>query len=410
MNRKKTSSIDGMSQRSGDSPPPSVCGSAGRAASMRSVSLHDADDGTDSASVLADDFQKGFERNNNSGGGGGSGWRPPPPPPSSDGGESFAPSYRQSNVRSRDRERERSYVQDELNRKYEILYQLERLEKRGVQLPRKFTLASSLEEMQTCYDRIKREREVDNAVRFQRTWLVNCINGIEYLNGKFDPFDISLDGWGENVQENINDYNDVLEELAEKYRGRGKMAPELKLLMMVSGSAVMCHMQNKLFKNMPGAERVLQQNPELARQFAAATMNTMARDEASAGGNSNNSGGGGLASMLGSLFGGGGGAASDIGNMPLKSVRSGPPPPPQDGRRSMQGPTDVDELLMELQQQQQQQAAAAATGPAPPIQVTVHPTQVPRSLQVDDDDGDTASDISLDNLLAHGLSSMSAPQ
>ncbi len=379
MNRKKTSSIDGMSQRSGaDTPPPSVCdfggtgGGAGRAGSIRSVSLSAADT-EDSASVVnvGDDFQNGFETSTRHGGGsGGGGWRPPPRPPASMEGSEAESSYRPS---PHHRERDRAaHAQDELNQKYEILYQLERLEKRGVQLPRKFTLSSSLEEMKSVYERVKREREVDNAVRFQRTWLVNCINGIEYLNGKFDPFDIRLDGWGESVQDNITDYNDVLEELAEKYRGRGKMAPELKLLMMVSGSAVMCHMQNRLFKNMPGAEQVLQQNPELARQFAAATMNTMAKDERNDGASA------GLAGMLGSLF---GGTATKVPG----PAAAAPPAAQAAGVRHMQGPGDVDDLLKELHQQREV-----------PIRVTVNPAMA----AVDDEDIDSASDISLENLLS----------
>ena len=40
-----------------------------------------------------------------------------------------------------------------------------------------------------------------------------------FLNNKFDPLDLKLDGWGESIHENINDYDDVFEELHEKYKG-----------------------------------------------------------------------------------------------------------------------------------------------------------------------------------------------
>ena len=39
----------------------------------------------------------------------------------------------------------------------------------------------------------------------------------EFLNNKFDPFDIKLDGWSEAVNENVDDYDDVFGELHEKY-------------------------------------------------------------------------------------------------------------------------------------------------------------------------------------------------
>ena len=53
------------------------------------------------------------------------------------------------------------------------------------------------------------------------------------------PFDINLDGWGESVSENLDDYDEVFGELHEKYGGKTKMAPEIKLLFMMGGSAAM---------------------------------------------------------------------------------------------------------------------------------------------------------------------------
>ena len=37
-----------------------------------------------------------------------------------------------------------------------------------------------------------------------------CITGIEFLNNKFDPFDIKLEGWGEQLNENIEEYEKCL--------------------------------------------------------------------------------------------------------------------------------------------------------------------------------------------------------
>ena len=31
-------------------------------------------------------------------------------------------------------------------------------------------------------------------------------SGVEFMNSKFDPFDIKLDGWSESLHENLNDY------------------------------------------------------------------------------------------------------------------------------------------------------------------------------------------------------------
>ena len=62
----------------------------------------------------------------------------------------------------------------------------------------------------------------------------------------------------------IDVYDDVLEELYEKYKGTGKkMPPEVKLLMLIIASASAFHFSKSTFKNLPGVEKVLQNNPDL---------------------------------------------------------------------------------------------------------------------------------------------------
>jgi hypothetical protein len=108
--------------------------------------------------------------------------------------------------------------------------------------------------------------------------LMACINGIEFLNNRFDPFDIKLDGWSDQINENLNDYDDVFAELYDKYKSRASMAPELKLLFQLGGSAMMVHMTNTMFKSaMPGMDDILRQNPDLMRQFQNAAVNSMAQ-------------------------------------------------------------------------------------------------------------------------------------
>ena len=38
------------------------------------------------------------------------------------------------------------------------------------------------------------------------------ISGVEFMNNRFDPFDLKLDGWSESVHENITDYKDIFAE------------------------------------------------------------------------------------------------------------------------------------------------------------------------------------------------------
>ena len=47
------------------------------------------------------------------------------------------------------------------------------------------------------------------------------------------------------------------------------MAPELRLLLTLGGSAFMFHLTNTMFKSsLPGMDDVMRQNPDLMKQFA----------------------------------------------------------------------------------------------------------------------------------------------
>jgi hypothetical protein len=165
-----------------------------------------------------------------------------------------------------------------LREKFKYLRKLEALEKKGVELSKKYNMESSLQEMMGEYETIMEEKTKQNSVKFQGNMLMACINGIEFLNGKFDPFDIKLDGWSEQVNENINDYDEIFGELYEKYKSKASMAPELKLLFQLGGSAMMVHMTNTMFKSaMPGMDDILRQNPDLMRSFQNAAVNSMAQ-------------------------------------------------------------------------------------------------------------------------------------
>ena len=164
-----------------------------------------------------------------------------------------------------------------LREKFKFLRKLEALEKKGVELSKKYTMESPLSEMQGEYETIMEEKMKQNSVKFQGNMMMAVINGIEFLNNKFDPFDIKLDGWSDQINENITDYDDIFAELFEKYKSKATMAPELKLLFQLGGSAMMVHMTNTMFKSaMPGMDDILRQNPDLMRSFQNAAVNSMA--------------------------------------------------------------------------------------------------------------------------------------
>ena len=176
-----------------------------------------------------------------------------------------------------------------LKEKFKYLRKLEALEAKGVSLTKKYTMESSLLEMQGEYEMIMDEKSKQNSIKFQGNMLMACINGIEFLNSRFDPFDIKLDGWSDQVNENLNDYDDIFSELHDKYKSKASLAPELKLLFQLGGSAMMIHMTNTLFKSsMPGMDDILRQNPDLMRQFQTAAVNSMGQSSPGLSGFMNN--------------------------------------------------------------------------------------------------------------------------
>jgi hypothetical protein len=163
-----------------------------------------------------------------------------------------------------------------LKEKVKYLRKFEALEKKGVQLTKKYDMDSNLDEMKGEYEMIMDDKSKQNSIKFQANMLMTIINGIEFLNQKFDPFDVNLEGWGEQVQENITDYDEIFAALHDKWKSKANISPELQLLFQLGGSAVMVHMTNSMFKSsLPGVDDILRQNPDLMRQFQNAAVNSM---------------------------------------------------------------------------------------------------------------------------------------
>ena len=240
--------------------------------------------------------------------------------------------------------------------KNDLLAKLTALERRGVNLSRTYDMNSSLDDVRAEYGRIKATRELENSVKFQRKMLMASVTAIEFLNNRFDPFDVELEGWSESVHENVDEYDEVFEELYEKYRGRAQIAPEIKLMMMLGGSAFMFHLTKTMFKSsIPGMDEILKQNPEIARQVASAAAKTMSGAMGGGGGGGSSGGGGGgggfnlgsMMGMMGNLMGGGRGSGPVPANTGgSRQARANPP----SRRPDMEGPGNVDDILRELDQ------------------------------------------------------------
>ncbi len=188
--------------------------------------------------------------------------------------------------------------EEERAKKFDYINKLQRLEQKGFQVSKRYTMDNTLDEMKQEYDRLVDARNLEASLRFQRQALMSVVTGLEWANGRFDPFDLKLDGWSEAVHENVEDFDEIFEELYDKYKERGKMPPEARLVMALAGSGFMCHVSNSFLKSKMSnvsADDILKNNPDLARQFAAAAANQA---------------GSGFGNFMGMAMGGGGAAAT----------------------------------------------------------------------------------------------------
>jgi len=217
-----------------------------------------------------------------------------------------------------------------MEKRREIIEGLDKYRRRGLDV-RSFPPDAPLEEMEMEYKRHKRAIDVEASIQFSRKMLMACVTGLEYVNERWDPLGLKLEGWSESVIEDIESYNDVFERLYDKYHTSTQMAPEFELLLMVAGSAFMFHLTNSMFKSaMPG----MNGNNDMARTIRRGVGSAMS------GAFSGAANGGGMTGMMSGLFGGGGGG----GGGSRKPAAASP-----SVRQEMRGPSsDMDDLLSNL--------------------------------------------------------------
>ena len=133
-------------------------------------------------------------------------------------------------------------------RKIELLRKLCEIKASGYNLSKEYNFNSDLGEMEYEYELLSKLKAKQTGVGLAKSIFVNAVTGIEFLNDRFDPFGLNLSGFSEHTQLNIDDYNDVMEELYEKYKDMGnKWGPEIRLVLMVVASATGFHMSKQMF-------------------------------------------------------------------------------------------------------------------------------------------------------------------
>jgi hypothetical protein len=225
-------------------------------------------------------------------------------------------------------------TEDNTRLKQELLTKISRLDAREIGGQR-MTMANSLEEIKAEVDKRTDSRNLEASLRFQRNALMTFVTGIEMVNDRYGqrlPVKPRLKGWSESVHTNVEDFDEIFEELYDMYKDKAKMHPLLRLAGTLGVSATMYHLTNTMAEKtgIPGMADILNEDPELQRQFAQRIAAKM---------------GGGMGNFM----------AAAMGSSPVPSAAptfttpgmgSGPfTEETPKIRREMRGPSGVDDIL-----------------------------------------------------------------
>jgi hypothetical protein len=133
--------------------------------------------------------------------------------------------------------------------KIDYLCKLDKLRDKGKRV-QKMDMDHTLDDIRNEYERISTDLKTDRNVGFYKNLLLLGVQGLEMVNNKFDPLGVDLDGWSEAMGYALEnqDYDEVLAELYDKYKGSGQMSPEVKLVFMIASSAAMFTISKRITK------------------------------------------------------------------------------------------------------------------------------------------------------------------
>jgi hypothetical protein len=162
-------------------------------------------------------------------------------------------------------------------KKYEILRKFDRLSKMGVPLRKRFTMDSTLEEMEMELEFIRKEKDMDRTVQQFSEWFVTGMGGLEWSSknvGLVKAFGLKLDGLSEAAQMKVGDMEEDFEELYDLYGDKLRMHPLVRIPIRTCMMVYMVHLTNEMVHKspIPNIDTILKTNPDIARQLATAAM------------------------------------------------------------------------------------------------------------------------------------------
>jgi hypothetical protein len=279
-------------------------------------------------------------------------------------------SRRSKNRHSRSRS---SNEDDEITRqeKRKYLLDLEKLRLQGVRLTKDYSMNDPIADIRFEYDSHRSNYDVVDSINFMKDILGFSFTLVESLNQRFGPF-LQLNGWSAYMKKNMNRFDRLLERAYHRFWRQGQPSPFMEFGMLVFGSMIMWHLQNKYLNGLPVGEM-------LGVMGGGQTPQTPQQPLAAASGNSNNANAGGFS--LGNIMRMFTGGTANRPSPPQASASSAPPtiiPPVPSGpllsgqTRPLSSQSSQQQQRQEQQRQQQQrqeqrqqQQQQSATGGVP---------------------------------------------
>jgi hypothetical protein len=142
---------------------------------------------------------------------------------------------------------------------------------------KRFTLDSSIEEMEMELEFIRKEKDMDRSVQQFSEWFVTAMGGLEWSSknvGLVKAFGLELNGLSEAAQMKVGDMEEDFEELYDLYGDKLKMHPLVRIPIRTCMMVYMVHLTNQMVQKapIPNIDQVLRSNPDISRQLASAAM------------------------------------------------------------------------------------------------------------------------------------------
>lgn len=165
----------------------------------------------------------------------------------------------------------------QLNTKRELIYKIQQLQNKlyDVELnPKNFTTADSLSELQSEFERLTVIKNQKSTREWYRKILFGVTKGLEWCNHKWDPVGLKLDGWSTEIASNEDEFDEIFDELTEKYGSsfglEKKIPPEIRLIGLILYSGITYSISQTLsssYNDRPEFSEIINKDPVLRERF-----------------------------------------------------------------------------------------------------------------------------------------------